>query len=166
MTRHSTVTNRPSPGDESESCVRYRGRRYQELKHQELQPDKRLASGRSLRSGEYCAAPLGGATPPIGPNPTQPRESDRPGEGTLSDTGDGVRLAFEQLHLEGHGEESMFEAFACGCIDGAWPGSLVPRRLPTAVTCCAIGECHDRPHTDSIVCSHAVTTASRRKMLD
>ena len=46
------------------------------------------------------------------------------------------------------------------------PPFLVPRRLPAAVTCCAIGECHDRGHTDSSACSHAAMTASLRTMLD
>jgi len=60
----------------------------------------------------------------------------------------------------------MFEALACGCIDGTWPGGLVLCRPFTAITCWAIGECHDRGHTDSITCSHVATTASLRTMLD
>ena len=80
--------------------------------------------------------------------------------------GDGVRLAFEQLDLEGHGEKVMLEALVCGRIDDTWPGGLVSRRLLTAVTRCAVGQCHGRPHTDSIACSHAATTASRRTTLD
>ena len=60
----------------------------------------------------------------------------------------------------------MFEALASGCIDGISPGGLVLRHLFAALTSWAVGDGHDKPHTELMTCSHADIIESRRMTLD